>query len=64
MADDLTEGLTPGGEPPSPPPPAARAQPPPEDSTPTFVRNTIVMSTGTAMSRLTGFLRLSAMAYA
>lgn len=64
MADDLTEGLTPGGEPPSPPPPTARAEPPPEDSTPTFVRNTIVMSTGTAMSRLTGFLRLSAMAYA
>ena len=65
MADDLTEGLTPGGgEPPSRPLPAARAEPPPEDSTPTFVRNTIVMSTGTAISRLTGFLRLSAMAYA
>ena len=64
MADDLTEGLTPGGEPPSPPPPTARAEPPPEDSTPTFVRNTIVMSTGTAISRVTGFLRLSAMAYA
>ena len=64
MADDLTEGLTPGGEPPSPPPPTARAEPPPEDSTPTFVRNTIVMSTGTAISRLTGFLRLSAMAFA
>jgi hypothetical protein len=64
MADDLTEGLTPGGEPPSPPPPRARAEPPPEDSTPTFVRNTIVMSTGTAISRVTGFLRLSAMAYA
>ena len=64
MADDLTEGLTPGGEPPSRPPPTARAEPPPEDSTPTFVRNTIVMSTGTAISRLTGFLRLSAMAFA
>jgi putative peptidoglycan lipid II flippase len=64
MADDLTEGLTPGGEPPSPPPSTARAEPPPEDSTPTFVRNTIVMSTGTAISRVTGFLRLSAMAYA
>ncbi|HKN80681.1 MAG TPA: murein biosynthesis integral membrane protein MurJ [Actinomycetota bacterium] len=64
MADDLTEGLTPGGEPPSRPPPTTGAEPPPEDSTPTFVRNTIVMSTGTAISRLTGFLRLSAMAYA
>ena len=65
MADDLTEGLTPGGgEPTSPPPPAARAESAPDDSTPTFVRNTIVMSTGTAISRLTGFLRLSAMAYA
>jgi putative peptidoglycan lipid II flippase len=29
-----------------------------------FVRDTLVMSTGTALSRLTGFLRLSAMAYA
>jgi putative peptidoglycan lipid II flippase len=64
MADDLTEGLTPGGSEPPSRPPAARAEPPPEDSTPTFVRNTIVMSTGTAISRLTGFLRLSAMAYA
>ena len=66
MADDLTEDLTPGGEP--PPPPALRRrrapEPPAEDSTPSFVRNTIVMSTGTAISRLTGFLRLSAMAFA
>ncbi len=29
-----------------------------------FVRNTAVMSVGTALSRVTGFLRLSAMAYA
>src|SRR4029453_5393275 len=63
MADDLTEGLTPGGEPPSPPPPTARAEPPPEDSTPTFVRNTIVMSTGTAISRLTGVPPLSGMGF-
>lgn len=47
-----------------PPGPPARAEPPAEDSTPSFVRNTIVMSTGTAISRLTGFLRLSAMAFA
>jgi putative peptidoglycan lipid II flippase len=34
------------------------------DTPQAFVRNTVVMSTGTALSRLTGFLRLSAMAYA
>jgi putative peptidoglycan lipid II flippase len=37
---------------------------PPEDSQAAFVRNTAVMSVGTALSRVTGFLRLSAMAYA
>jgi len=37
---------------------------PPEDSQAAFVRNTAVMSAGTALSRVTGFLRLSAMAYA
>jgi len=37
---------------------------PPEDSTQAFVRNTAVMSIGTALSRVTGFLRLAAMAYA
>ncbi|HZD18418.1 MAG TPA: murein biosynthesis integral membrane protein MurJ [Actinomycetota bacterium] len=36
----------------------------PEDSTRSFVRNTAVMSVGTAFSRVTGFLRLAAMAYA
>ncbi len=36
----------------------------PRDDTRSFVRDTIVMSTGTALSRLTGFLRLSAMAFA
>ena len=71
MSADLTEDLTPGGgetpPPPAPPDPAvppARPEPPTEDSTHSFVRNTIVMSTGTAISRLTGFLRLSAMAFA
>jgi len=65
MSDDLTEDLTPGGvEPPPPPAPPARPGPPAEDSTSSFVRNTIVMSTGIAISRLTGFLRLSAMAFA
>lgn len=39
-------------------------EPPPEDSTRAFVRNTVVMSAGTGLSRLTGFLRLSAMAFA
>ena len=37
---------------------------PPEDSQAAFVRNTAVMSVGTTLSRVTGFLRLSAMAYA
>jgi putative peptidoglycan lipid II flippase len=36
----------------------------PEDSTPAFVRNTAVMAVGTSLSRLTGFLRVSAMAFA
>jgi putative peptidoglycan lipid II flippase len=36
----------------------------PEDSQASFVRNTAVMSVGTTLSRLTGFLRLAAMAYA
>jgi putative peptidoglycan lipid II flippase len=40
------------------------ADEPPEDSTAAFVRRTAVMSAGTALSRLTGFLRLAAMAYA
>jgi putative peptidoglycan lipid II flippase len=35
-----------------------------QDSTSAFVRNTTVMSVGTALSRLTGFLRLAAMTYA
>ena len=60
MSDDLTEDLTPGGvEPPPPPAPPARPGPPAEDSTPSFVRNTVVMSAGIAISRLTGFLRLA-----
>jgi putative peptidoglycan lipid II flippase len=37
---------------------------PPEDSPSAFVRHTAVMSVGTALSRITGFLRLTAMAYA
>jgi putative peptidoglycan lipid II flippase len=37
---------------------------PPDDSTGAFVRNTAVMSVGTTLSRLTGFLRLAAMTYA
>jgi putative peptidoglycan lipid II flippase len=37
---------------------------PADDSPEAFVRNTAVMTVGTALSRLTGFLRLAAMAYA
>jgi putative peptidoglycan lipid II flippase len=44
--------------------PGPSEPPPPEDSTHSFVRNTVVMSIGTTLSRLTGFLRLSAMAFA
>ncbi len=49
-ADDLT--------------PAGAAELRPEDSTSAFVRNTAVMAVGTSLSRLTGFLRLAAMAFA
>jgi putative peptidoglycan lipid II flippase len=48
----------------SPPPGPGAADEPPDDSTEAFVRRTAVMSVGTALSRLTGFLRLAAMAYA
>ncbi|MEX1045885.1 MAG: murein biosynthesis integral membrane protein MurJ [Actinomycetota bacterium] len=41
--------------------PADQASP---DSAPELVRHTAVMSVGTALSRVTGFLRLSAMAFA
>jgi putative peptidoglycan lipid II flippase len=51
-ADDLT--------PTGPPSPELR----PEDSTAAFVRNTAVMAVGTSLSRLTGFLRIAAMAFA
>ncbi len=50
-----------GGVPPEDPSAADAA---PDDSTSAFVRRTAVMSVGTALSRLTGFLRLAAMAYA
>jgi putative peptidoglycan lipid II flippase len=40
------------------------AELPPEDSTSAFVRNTAVMAVGTSLSRITGFLRLTAMAFA
>lgn len=36
----------------------------PDDSTSAFVRNTAVMAVGTSLSRVTGFLRLTAMAFA
>lgn len=36
----------------------------PEDSTPSLIRSSAVMSVGTALSRITGFLRLSAAAWA
>ena len=55
------EGPRAGGVPPEDPGAADTA---PDDSTSAFVRHTAVMSVGTALSRLTGFLRLAAMAYA
>jgi putative peptidoglycan lipid II flippase len=45
------------------PAPSAIDQPP-DDSASAFVRDTAVMSVGTALSRITGFLRLAAAAYA
>ncbi len=45
-------------------PPPEAPEPGPEDTTRSFVRNTLVMSVGTGLSRLTGFARLSAMAFA
>ena len=44
--------------------PAAFDEPLPADSSQSLVRHSAVMSVGTALSRLTGFLRLAAMAYA
>lgn len=37
---------------------------PPEESAASFVRHTAVMSIGTGLSRVTGFLRLAALTYA
>jgi putative peptidoglycan lipid II flippase len=47
----------------TPEPPEA-SETAPEDSASAFLRNTTLMSVGTALSRLTGFLRLAAMTYA
>src|SRR5207248_9430602 len=51
--------------------PAPRAEPgggapeqAPRETTETFVRHSAVMSIGTGLSRLTGFVRVAAMAYA
>jgi putative peptidoglycan lipid II flippase len=50
---------------PGPPPDAPEApDDAPEDSPSAFVRHTAVMSAGTALSRLTGFLRLAALTFA
>jgi putative peptidoglycan lipid II flippase len=46
------------------PPPEVPEPGPMGDTTSSFVRNTLVMSVGTGLSRLTGFARLSAMAFA
>ncbi len=56
--------MTEGGADVGGPPGAPHAAGEPDDSAGAFVRNTAVMSVGTALSRLTGFLRLAAMAYA
>ncbi len=53
-----------GGRPPEGPGPPETAELPPEDSTSAFVRNTTVMAVGTSLSRLTGFARVAAMAFA
>jgi len=45
-------------------PDAGPPGPPDEDTGSRFVRHTAVMSVGTGLSRITGFLRLAAMAYA
>jgi len=44
--------------------PAIGAPPSTEDTTESFVRNSTIMSVGTGLSRMTGFVRLAAMAYA
>ena len=49
---------------PRPGPPGGEAGLPPEDSRTSFVKHSAVMSVGTTLSRLTGFLRVAAMAYA
>ncbi|MGH2572101.1 MAG: murein biosynthesis integral membrane protein MurJ [Actinomycetota bacterium] len=60
-----TDGLSPPDTPEDTGPlPAPSAQEPPADSTRAVVRQSAVMSLGTALSRLTGFLRLAAMAFA
>src|SRR5205823_10800044 len=55
-------------KPPSPPQPPEPPPEPPEDgesdSARSFVKHSAVMSVGTGLSRLTGFLRVAAMAYA
>jgi putative peptidoglycan lipid II flippase len=56
----LDEALTAEGTPPEGPPTGEIALP----SSQAFARSTAVMAVGTSLSRLTGFLRLSAMAYA
>ena len=55
------DDLPPGEPAPLPAPPGV---PPDEASGRAFVRHSAVMSVGTALSRLTGFLRVAAMAYA
>jgi putative peptidoglycan lipid II flippase len=60
-SDLVTPGNAPTRVPPEDP---GAVEAPPEDSPRAFVRNTAVMSVGTALSRLTGFLRLAAMAFA
>src|SRR5205807_8055354 len=44
--------------------PAIGVPPSTEDTTESFVRNSTIMSVGTGLSRMTGFVRLAAMAYA
>ena len=61
MSDEHSDDELPAIEGSAPQETAAEA---PEDSTPALIRSSAVMSIGTALSRISGFLRLSAAAWA
>ena len=63
-ADDVNPADEPNAAETTPLAPEEDVELAPEDSTAALVRNTAVMAVGTSLSRLTGFLRLAAMAFA